>query len=520
MNIRKHLVVAVILLFFSVSVIPSTGTLMMENETLTELIIEGPTHGKVGVSYTYRFYLTDSEGCQLWLYVDWDDGDVTEWLGPYDAEEGAYLSHAWDECGIYTIRAGAKGCNGSDYSAKLEVTITPGNTLYVGGSGPNNYTKIQDAIDNASDGDTVFVYSGWYDVDKWIYINKSIRLIGEDKENTIIYSSGIDIVVSEVYVSGFTIQNGSGITIDSYSSEVANNNIILGNIFKSNESFYGFGGVMIINSNYNTVSNNSFFSCGLMLETFNIDDAANSHHNFVYNNTVNDKPLAYFEDTSDKVIDDAGQVILIGCNNITVENLEIFNTISGVQLLDSINCFIVSNVFSNNYLGGISLLNSSNNTISGNIILNGGFGAMLFVSEYNLISGNSFENNEINILFFNTSCNHISNNNFKYSHYLRKLKSIFSFDSDNKWTGNFWNRPRLPPVLIWGFKTISSPWSMWRSLDVDWRPALRPYDVDGEDSLTEGRNIVYDKRGGGFRLCPIGGLRKPLQLLLSSYSPA
>jgi len=37
-----------------------------------------------------------------------------------------------------------------------------GKTLYVGGSGPGNYTKIQDAIDNASDGDTVFVYSGTY----------------------------------------------------------------------------------------------------------------------------------------------------------------------------------------------------------------------------------------------------------------------------------------------------------------------------------------------------------------------
>ncbi|HDN50977.1 MAG TPA: hypothetical protein ENG06_04290, partial [Thermoplasmatales archaeon] len=37
-----------------------------------------------------------------------------------------------------------------------------GNTWYVGGSGPNNYTKIQDAIDNASDGDTVFVFNGIY----------------------------------------------------------------------------------------------------------------------------------------------------------------------------------------------------------------------------------------------------------------------------------------------------------------------------------------------------------------------
>jgi len=33
-----------------------------------------------------------------------------------------------------------------------------GNTLYVGGSGPGNYTSIQDAIDDASDGDTVYVY--------------------------------------------------------------------------------------------------------------------------------------------------------------------------------------------------------------------------------------------------------------------------------------------------------------------------------------------------------------------------
>ena len=33
-----------------------------------------------------------------------------------------------------------------------------GNILYVGGDGPGNYTKIQNAIDNASSGDTVFVY--------------------------------------------------------------------------------------------------------------------------------------------------------------------------------------------------------------------------------------------------------------------------------------------------------------------------------------------------------------------------
>ena len=33
-----------------------------------------------------------------------------------------------------------------------------GDTLYVGGDGPNNYTTIQSAIDDAVDGNTVFVY--------------------------------------------------------------------------------------------------------------------------------------------------------------------------------------------------------------------------------------------------------------------------------------------------------------------------------------------------------------------------
>ena len=150
---------------------------------------------------------------------------------------------------------------------------------------------------------------------------------------------------------------------------------------------------------------------------------------------------------------DAGQVILIGCNNITVDSLDLSNAIIGVQLLDSLNCFILDNVFSNNSLGGIFLGNSNNNTISGNINLNCGLGTWLVASRYNSISENSFENTEINIIFINSSCNHISYNNFKYSHYLRRLKGIFSFDSDNKWIRNFWIRPRLLPVLIPGFKT-------------------------------------------------------------------
>jgi pectin methylesterase-like acyl-CoA thioesterase len=62
---------------------------------------------------------------------------------------------------------------------------TPGGKwLYVGGNGPGNYTKIQDAIDNASSGDTVFVYHGTYY--EQLRIDIPIRLIGESKNDTII----------------------------------------------------------------------------------------------------------------------------------------------------------------------------------------------------------------------------------------------------------------------------------------------------------------------------------------------
>ena len=52
-------------------------------------------------------------------------------------------------------------CTGITPSVAIDNPIKPisdGNTLYVGGSGEGNHTNIQDAIDDANDGDTVFVY--------------------------------------------------------------------------------------------------------------------------------------------------------------------------------------------------------------------------------------------------------------------------------------------------------------------------------------------------------------------------
>lgn len=91
-----------------------------------------------------------------------------------------------------------------------------GNTLYVGGSGPNNYTKIQDAINAATDGDTIFVYNGTYYEN--VVVDKSINLVGEDRITTIIDGGGHDDVVlvdtNHAQIMNFTITNGVGNTLN------------------------------------------------------------------------------------------------------------------------------------------------------------------------------------------------------------------------------------------------------------------------------------------------------------------
>lgn len=75
---------------------------------------------------------------------------------------------------------------------------------------PDDYPTIGWAISNASEGDAIFVKSGIYN--EIFLINKSLSLVGEDKETTIIKAHNPEIVVSirqdGVYVTGFTILAG------------------------------------------------------------------------------------------------------------------------------------------------------------------------------------------------------------------------------------------------------------------------------------------------------------------------
>ena len=58
------------------------------------------------------------------------------------------------------------------------IQLNQGNTLYVGGSGPGNYTSIREAVNNSVDGDAVFVYDDSSPYNENVAINKAIFLFG------------------------------------------------------------------------------------------------------------------------------------------------------------------------------------------------------------------------------------------------------------------------------------------------------------------------------------------------------
>ena len=84
------------------------------------------------------------------------------------------------------------------------------NIHYVGGNKDGNYTSIQEAINNASAGDTIYVYKGIYS--ESIVIYKKINLVAE-KGAVLDFNKTNDIVSLNAdgsRINGFIIRNCSG----------------------------------------------------------------------------------------------------------------------------------------------------------------------------------------------------------------------------------------------------------------------------------------------------------------------
>jgi parallel beta-helix repeat protein len=237
------------------------------------------------------------------------------------------------------------------------------------------FDVIQDGIEVVSEGGTVNVYNGIYYEN--VIIDKTINLIGENRENTIIDGGGSGNVVfisaDWVSISGFCIQYSqnsvgySGIRLESdYSS-------IIDNKFSNNRH-----GVFLYSSNNNNIRDNNF--------NLNIERAITlkySCNNNIFNNVLTNHA------GSSLVID------VYSCNNNAYRNI-ITNNNRGIAIDDWSNYNIITNnLIKGNNIEGIHLTDYCEyNSIIENDISNNLCGiALRTSSNSNKMYHNNFINN-------------------------------------------------------------------------------------------------------------------------------
>jgi parallel beta-helix repeat protein len=286
------------------------------------------------------------------------------------------------------------------------------------GSFDHPYCCIRDGIDAASDGDTVYVFSGEYpDPDNdplanRANITKSISFIGEDKNTTIIVARHyhewmVRIAADYVNVSGFTFRPFPNNWLDIK--------------------------VHIINASYFTIRDTIFDDWGCVNTIHNIVMVGGSY-NTITGNIIG---LGWAD-----IQNNSEGIHLIGSHHNSIDNNTIKGYHYGIYLSNSNENRIVDNILSSDH--GVILESSSQNTISRNSIDNL-CGIVLTKSSDNYITGNSFEN-----------------------HMIRNRRAQFT-DSTNTWDQNYWGRPRLLPKIIVGYKTSEGKNRI--TFAVDWHPA-------------------------------------------------
>lgn len=313
-------------------------------------------------------------------------------------------------------------------STTAVVTSTPvsssiGNTYYVGGSGPGNYTSIQEAINAAGDGDTVFVYDDSSPYYETIRIDHSISLIGEEKHTTIIDSgslnniSVVNISADGVVVQGFTIQNGSWTW---WSTE---------------------GNGIVIGASYVQITDNIIRDnhVGIMLGELLLNSS-----------------------------------FMVEANHCVIEGNDIYQNSAAIDFYFGSYCTVSYNRISYNDFAGISINSESKGNLItyNNITKNGGTGIMMSYTMNNtILKNNIVDNAQGGIILMDSNKNSIQQNNI-YHNGLRNvwIDSLLLYTLiakkrpfDNTWDGNYWGRVHQLPKPVFGFIFFFFP-SMMLSL--------------------------------------------------------
>ena len=283
---------------------------------------------------------------------------------------------------------------------------------------PDNHPTIQEAIDIAKDGDTIFIKSGIYN-EQSIVINKPISLIGENPKTTILQGPKIEYPITKkepnnkpdftllnsktsinflppitiiiqikadnVEISGFTLTNAyTGISATGNKTKITQNNFI-----------DTYNNALNIKGHYTTITQNNI--TGTVQCTGNYNIISSNNLNFSHPNIKLKGDLNIIQNNN---INNRGYGIeIIGNQNLIAKNCltgDLETGSEGIVITQGINNEILKNIIKNNYFSGILIQTGINNSIHKNTITENRFG--LVIVGYDNESGNNtvFQNNFIN----------------------------------------------------------------------------------------------------------------------------
>ena len=317
---------------------------------------------------------------------------------------------------------------------------------------PDDYPTIQDAINNAVDGDAIYVKVGTYYEN--VVVNKTILLVGESRENTIIDGKGIgkvlELKVDGILVSNFTITNGE---VGIYLSASEGDNIEE-NIFIKNNV-----GVFMDRGYSNVIQRNNFTSnsYGVYL-TFN---ESLTYWGWSFNNQILKN---CFLNNTYGIYSNIGAATFINSQfNTTILENEIKNNVYGVFLyLSPVNIIlgniisqndyglhielssgnsITYNTFAGNRINGLTLYLANDNSLISNNITRCDVGIALSLSKNNIIYRNLIDDNRIGMSISLSNDNTVYNSDFVSNDQQVATDGL----STNKWNstypygGNYWS---------------------------------------------------------------------------------
>jgi len=244
---------------------------------------------------------------------------------------------------------------------------------------PDDYKTIQDAVNHAHSGDTVYVRNGIYT--EHVYINKTITLKGEGNEKTII----------EAHKSNQSDFGAGGVSISSSNTVLENFRIVPPNSTVPLE----IPTLVFIDGRVASCSNDTIRNCVFV---FPNDVGAGSDAIDVFdspNSTITGNKITIADPS------DAGIAVIEGSVNCLVDN----NSITGGWLGIAID-FADNNIVSNNYVadennlygGALYMAITSGDTVKTNVLVNNTLAIKLASSVYDSsIYHNNFKNNALQV---------------------------------------------------------------------------------------------------------------------------